>query len=186
MEVKLRSFRAAAAAVMLALGAVGGLVGTLAPGAAQAQSWQEFRADDGRFFALMPGQARNTEQRYDNGGAGRRLIVEKGDDEAFLLEWTDYPASLSQSKPAEQHLVEAQANALKAFANGRLLRERKITQGQWPGRAFTIDLNDGLILQANHYWVGDRLYQLIVVTGKEKSNLPSIADFFGAFQILKR
>lgn len=186
MEVKLGSIRAAAAAAILALGMLGGVAGGLAPGAALAQSWQEFRAPDGKFFALMPGEALNTEQRYGNGGVGRRLLVEKADDEAFLLEWTDYPASLSQSKPAEQHLVEAQANALKAFTNGRLLRERKITQGQWPGRAFIIDLNDGLILQANHFWVGERLYQLIVVTGKEKSNLPAIADFFGAFQILKR
>lgn len=186
MEVNLISIRAAIAAAMLALGVLICMAGGLAPGAAQAQSWQEFRATDGKFFALMPGPARNTEQSYGNGGVGRRLLVENADDEAFLLEWTDYPASLARSKPPEQHLVEAQANALKAFANGRLLRDRTITQGQWPGRAFIIDLNDGLILQANHYWVGERLYQLIVVTGKEKSNLPAIADFFGAFQILKR
>lgn len=180
------TIRAVVAAAFLAIGVVSGLAAIMAPSAALAQSWHEFRASDGKFLALMPGEMRNTEQSYGNGGEGRRLLVELAADEAYLLEWTDYPASLSASKPAAQHLVEAQANALKAFANGRLLRDKTIAFGQWPGRTFVIDLGDGLILQANHYWVGDRLYQLIVVTAKDKSNSPVIADFFAAFRILQR
>ena len=182
----MKAIRSALVAVSLTAAAMAALAVGVAPTAAWAQSWQEYRPDDGKFFALMPGQAVVSEQRYDNGGVGRRLLVELGDDEAYLLEWTDYPTALSNSKAPEQHLREAQGNALKAFANGKLLRESVITAGQWPGRAFMIDLNDGMVLQANHYWVGNRLYQLIVVTGSAKAKNPAIPDFFGAFRILQR
>lgn len=181
----MKAIRSALAAAALALAAMAAVVVGAAP-SAWAQSWQEYRPDDGKFFALMPGQVVVSEQSYDNGGVGRRLLVELGDDEAYLLEWTDYPSALSNAKPPEQHLREAQGNALKAFANGKLLRESVIAAGQWPGRAFMIDLNDGMVLQANHYWVGNRLYQLIVVTGSAKAKNPAIPDFFGAFRILQR
>lgn len=182
----MKAIRSAFAAMTLALAAMAAVVVWAAPNAAWAQSWQEYRPDDGKFFALMPGRSVVSEQRYDNGGVGRRLLVELANDEAYLLEWTDYPSALSNAKAPEQHLREAQGNAMKAFANGKLLRESVISAGQWPGRAFMIDLNDGMVLQANHYWVGNRLYQLIVVTGSAKARNPAIPDFFGAFRILQR
>lgn len=182
----MRSIKGALAALALAVAAGAGMAGALAPAPAWAEAWQEFRPGDGKFLALMPGQIVQTDQSYANGGAGKRLLVEAANDEAYLLEWTDYPAALANSKPPEQHLLEAQANAQKAFSTGRLLSEKRIAINQWPGRAFMIDLNDGMILQANHYWVGARLYQLIVVTAKAKSTNPVIKDYFGAFNILQR
>lgn len=158
--------------------------GALKPAAAQ--SWAEFRDDDGDFIALFPGSPQQAPQEYANGGRGMRLMVEVGDDEAYLLEWTDYPDALAASKPPEQHLNEAQQNTLNVFPKGEVIRQGAMVRANNPGRAFTIDTGDGLVYQGNHYWVGNRLYQLVVVTSAAKARDPKIAAFFGAFNFIER
>jgi len=105
---------------------------------------------------------------------------------SYLVSYSDYPDQILQVKSQDSILNGARDGAV-AHVQGKLLGERRISLGQYPGRELTIEVPDGqhLVLM-RMYLVKKRLLQVGVGTLKAKASSPNITKFFESFKLLDK
>lgn len=60
--------------------------------------------------------------------------------------------------------------------------QRKIELGEYPGRSVEIEATDGMNGKASIYLIGNRLYQLLLIS----PNLEDGKQFFESFQVTEK
>ncbi len=164
-----------------------GLVLALSASAASAQGWLTIKPGDGRYSIDMPSQPKETKQTALTAAGPTELhqfAVAVGKSEAFVTTYGDFPTG-SLKRPPAMLMSEIENTVLSGMKGGRLRSHQVIALGQYPGRAFTIDLPDGTVYDQRVYFVGNRLYQNIAVTTGDRTNDPRVKFFFDSFKVLK-
>ncbi len=139
------------------------------PEATQATAaMQTFTSADGRFSVLLPGTPKQQSQQIAlRGGASSTLYqfwvdLEDG-SVTYMVMYNDYPSNYANDGAAN-----VLARTRDGAANGKTLTsDVAINLNGVPGRAFTITDNDGWNYAVHQFFDGKRLYQLIVVFGKD-------------------
>ena len=72
---------------------------------------------------------------------------------------------------------------LIASEKGKLITQSTITLAEYPGRAITVEMPDGLIVTARLYLVKNRFYQLLAETKRTKEDAEKIASFLDSFKL---
>ncbi len=184
----LRTVALAGIAISLVAAACGG--GGVSTGSSdvdginQAQDWVQFSSVEGGFSALFPGQPveeRKTEvTEYGDLDFTQFLYVDE-DGTEYLVMYAD--ASGLTSVFTTDEMLDALAPRLVRGASGELIRELVIDIDGYPGRDVKVRVADGSILRMQGYLVGNRNYQVAVVTSSEDQFSASVNRFLNSFAI---
>ncbi|HEY9873868.1 MAG TPA: hypothetical protein V6D12_10555, partial [Candidatus Obscuribacterales bacterium] len=140
--------------------------------------WKNFSSGKGKFAVLMPGkpiEETQTSQKDDVTINNHTFMVET-DEGVFFVEYSDFRDDISMIKP--DAILEAGCEGLSQDG-GKLLSKRSIALGEHPGREVEYTTKDGITGKARIFLVGQRLYQLHVVTAQAAD----ANKFFDSFKV---
>ena len=104
------------------------------------------------------------------------------------MSYWDYPPGLVQPDKLEK-MLDASRDGSVANVGGKLVREEKITLMGNPGRDLVIDTGSSAgpgarLLRGRLFIVGNRMYQIMVVTPKNQKSSPETEAFLQSFKLL--
>ena len=112
----------------------------------------------------------------------------KDENLVYLFNYTEYPSSQVSSGDTEG-LDTFFDNAIKGAVNtvsGKLLSEKDITIGKYPGREAKIDFKDGAaIITVRLYLVENKMYMLETIAETAKDPNASITKFMNSFTLIE-
>jgi hypothetical protein len=145
----------------------------------------EIVGPDGHFSIKFPGAPQYGSDLGKLNGTtetfqiNRFYVSLQNDNVAYMLMYNDYPADADTTSPSAL-LEQVRAGA----ADGKtVLSDDQIVLNGLPGRAFTTrDPKTGYNYDEHAFLVGKRLYQIIVVTGKDYT-APNRDAFLNSFNL---
>jgi hypothetical protein len=167
-----------------------GLIGSIAF-AQEHTDWTSFTSPEGRFTVLMPTKPELEIKNSDTpqGTLVLHLVSATSDNGYFLVSYNDYPNV--DASNVQTALEAAQKGALESLG-GDLISSHKISLGDNPGLEFSakkiskdseVSKDSEIIANARYYFVGRRLYQVLVLTYKAHADSPDIQKFLNSFQL---
>lgn len=150
--------------------------------------WKPFSSKEGGFTVLMPGTPSQIKLPIDSQEGATTLIgfrVIRKNEANYMVGYADVPAGVKLNTPAERNkfLVEV-ATGFSTSLQGRILNQQTVNLGRYPGREIRVQFPQGVKGRQRLYLVKRRLYQLVVMTGKESSLSKSIQGFMDSFKLL--
>lgn len=149
-------------------------------------TWNKFVSPDNRFSVLFPTPP-NRESDIVNTPHGKAELVQymsKSGDILYAVMHGDYPAKGLVGKTTEELLNNARDGA-KENVQGKILCETIIFKGGYSGREITMKVQPNLVLTAQVFLKGNRIYQVMVVAPSEKLFVSHRRQFFESFEILE-
>ena len=154
-------------------------------GAVQQPKWKTFSSPDGSFSVLFPNSPTENQQTLNTaaGPINSTMYISTDDNDTnYMVGYTDYPeANIRQAQPDK--MFDGGRDRLIASEKGKLISQSTISLAQYPGRAVTVEMPDGLIVTARLYLVKNRFYQLLAETKRIKENAESIESFLNSFTL---
>jgi hypothetical protein len=99
---------------------------------------------------------------------------------------TEYPDSTIDSNDSElmSNMFRSAIDGAVSNVKGKLLSEKNISIGKYPGREIKVDYGDGVaFIRMRLYLVKNKMYILQTITLTEKDNNASINEFLNSFQL---
>ncbi|HEX8846398.1 MAG TPA: hypothetical protein VF791_17255 [Pyrinomonadaceae bacterium] len=146
-------------------------------------SWQTL--DKGAFKIDMPGTPKEQTQTIPTPAGPITAIMYSAEakGEAFLVGYSDYPASLANTDP-EMLFNAGRDNAMRSVS-GKITSERSITLNGKPGKEFVGDATrpqEGT-MTVRIYWVSPRIYTVIYIRPKGAAASENGEKFLNSFQL---
>lgn len=163
-----------------------GLVLVLAATAgAMAQGWSEYRSVEGRYRIEMPGTPEletDPVEMLDREVPMIQAIVALP-KATYLAAYMDFPSEVLRDLAPGKVLENARDGALDG---SRLLSDRVLTVAGSPAREYVIEQDRGVVLVMRILLVGERLYQMVVVTTAPggAAEHPDTRRFIDSFALL--
>jgi hypothetical protein len=152
----------------------------------QQPTWEELSSSEGAFSIFLPGSPTEL-TRTVNTAAGPidfHFFLLEQKDIAYLVGYSDYP-EIAVQKTNPEAILEGARNGAVASAQGKLLSELIISLNGYPGRELKIEPAGGEgTINTNMFVVDNRLYQVMVVTPKEKAFSKHVGKFLDSFKLL--
>ena len=148
--------------------------------------WNEFKSTDGNFSVLLPGAPTASDQpiNMQTGQIEAHIFTLTTGQFAYMVSYTDYPASIFDTTPIKSILDGLRDGAVKN-SQGRLINEADIALGAYAGRELNVESSNGSnVMRAHLYVVNHRLYQVIVITDKGRASSAEITKFLSSFKLL--
>jgi len=158
------------------------LVGII--GAASAQTWTEYKTDDGRFKVQMPGMPAIQNSSTPMGANESAPTVEatvRTPAAAYQLIVITYPRKVAMAASANVILDHFRNNLT---AGHTYKNERPLTVGRAPGREFLMVENNGRNTAVRMFWSRGRLYGLMVVGTAGIDGKPETRKFLDSFEVV--
>lgn len=152
----------------------------------QRSTWEEFSSSEGAFSILMPGTPTEQTKTVNTavGPIDAYFFLLERKDIAYMVGYSDYPDTVVQ-KTNPDAILEGARNGAVANVQGKLLNELIISLNGYPGRELKIEPAGGKgTIKAKIFIVGNRLYQVMVVTPKEKAFSKNVRRFLDSFKFL--
>ena len=138
-------------------------------------NWQQFSSSTGKFTISLPAKPTEETDTDDDGSVAKNYTVVDGET-VYLITYSDLVAEVNQLNPTE--IFDAVCEGYTADGD-KLVNKREIELDGYPGILVELNTTDGLVGKASIYLVGNRLYQLILISpDKDKGN-----QFFDSFRI---
>ena len=151
----------------------------------QRVTWKEFSSKEGRFSVLVPGTPSEQTQNLDTGVGAIDLhffIVEQ-DGFQYLVSYNDYPDAMVREADADK-VLDGARDGVVANVQGRLLNEVKVWLADYPGRELRIRIPEGRqTMRTRLYFVGNRLYQVGVLSAEDSAAADEISKFLNSFKL---
>ena len=147
--------------------------------------WSEFRSDEGRFTVLMP-EKPITQVSTTETAQGRfetRSFIATHIPLIFMVAYSDIPKQLLVANDVDGFFDGVRDQFVKE-AGGKLASESSLMLDGHPGREIKAHMFHGE-LRARVFLVGDRMYQLAVMSGKSsESDAEAPNKFFASFKLI--
>lgn len=151
-----------------------------------------FTSPDGRFSVTSPFDFSETTKILNRATGPVKQVVFFGGDDATLYSvfYHDYPDGQIRPSP-ETALDENRAVIVDALyaMHGRIVSEKSITLGDYPGRDLILDAiapnGPTVAIYLRSIIVGNRVYGIEVVVQKGRYDPLAIADFLQSFKIIE-
>ncbi|HEY9074301.1 MAG TPA: hypothetical protein VIN67_09240 [Desulfobaccales bacterium] len=150
---------------------------------------QEFKSEAGRFSIMTPVALQEETQPLETeaGKISLHLFAAQEGFTGYFVSYCDYPPEFVKKKEPEQMLDGARDGATKS-AKGKLVSDTKISLAGHPGLEVVIDAREpqgpnGLI-KGRLFMVGNRLYQVMVVAPKSRTDDQATDSFLQSFKLL--
>ena len=156
----------------------------LLTGASRAQTWSEYRSEEGTLRIEMPGLPKLNTVAIAIGNNETAPMVEAQMATrlaAYQVSYISYPRRIGQSA-ATDVLLDNFRNKMAAGSTYR--SEKQLTLGPFSGREFVVVEANGRHTAVRLYWVRGRLYQLMVTGGAGIENNPDARRFLESFALL--
>lgn len=153
-------------------------------GCLQNATFTEFVSEEGGFSVSMPGTPTEETQSIptEAGDIEIHMFSIESGSTAYLVGYSDYPPDVIEIVDSDMLLDSARDGAV---GDGALLSEKSITLGDYPGRELTVETSDeGIMVYARVYLVGNRLYQVVVSTGDDALT-EEMRGFLDSFKLLE-
>jgi hypothetical protein len=149
-------------------------------------AWKEYVSTEGRFSVLMPGTPSKQKVSTKQGADTIEIYIvaaeaKKGED-SFGVTYADFPEPVVQKTPATVLLEGARDGMLKQ-QSGKLLADRAISLGEYPGREFTIKSGEEKVF-AKAILVRRRLYQVVAAVPERRADTKDVDQFLASFKLL--
>ena len=145
-----------------------------------ARDWKPFESTEGGFVIAFPGKP-GFQTRTVQAAAGPLVNQIYGLDigvSVFVVSFTDMPFPVpSGNKELVNRALDAGRDRALAGARGKLISEVPLTLDGYPGRNLLYSDGDGLT-HSRSYIVGNRLYQLLVVSDDYRNSSTEDQKFF--------
>ena len=151
---------------------------------------QDFVSQSGGFSISTPVELKESTQSIPTPAGNLELHIFSGETptRGYIVGYADYPeAVMQQSNP--QKMLEGARNGAAAQINGKVLKEEQITLDGNPGVEFLMEgKNDTqeALSKARMVLVGRRIYQVLVVGGKNDIQEPEMDGFIRSFKLVKK
>jgi len=147
-----------------------------------------FSSKAGNFGITFPGKPISTSYSVESvdGTVTLNLFGFKNDEKAFLVSYSDFPAKTIQSKSAKDLLQDEKSGALSSFGITTTDVEKENMYKTYTGLFYQgkNDSQNGYIT-AQTYIVGNRLYQMELLTTGSYPTDAEVKAFIGTFKLLK-
>jgi hypothetical protein len=151
--------------------------------------WKPFASRAGGFTVLMPGAPNQSQQtiRTKVGPIKVQLFQTFRPNQAgYVVGYSDLPANAIKTPGDVNDFLAGAITGFTQSSKGKLLSQRNINLGSYPGREFKVQLSQGVIVKSRFYLVDRRrFYQVFVVTDKEQDLVKSIDGFLTSFKLAK-
>jgi hypothetical protein len=152
-------------------------------------AWKEFSSAAGGFRVSMPGTPTLTTDKIETaaGPVTNHLHTLSTKTAVYMISYVDFPFNSDEPGVARRALDSARNNALAEDPSAKLLSEKEVSLGGQVGREWLVQ-RGAIILRARAFLVRGRLYQVLMVTGRNvvfKNGQPSASpqdrtDFYEA------
>ncbi len=148
---------------------------------------QQFVSQAGRFSVLMPGTPKPETQLITLKGGEKVTLYQfsislDNDNVTYMVMYNDWPPNYANGPAQTQLKASRDGSVASAGAGAKLLSDSVINLNGVPGRAFTVQNNDGYHFTARDYLMNHRLYQVLTVASKGHSAVNRDA-FMNSFKI---
>ncbi len=148
----------------------------LLAGCAQAPTGSSFAPPGGGFSVQMPGPV---EQQTDENGT--HMFLTGVDNDAYIVAYTDLGQNPRANETNADEVLDGATRGLLADGKRKLISEQKITVEGHPGRDLRTITKSGFHTRFKIIVKGSRLYQIGVVTPKDKDSTLDTTPFFNSF-----
>ena len=145
--------------------------------------WKEFISKDGRFTVLMPGTPKQdmAETESDFGKGVLHLNVAQAGPTMYGANYCDFPAAVKKA-PLKQVFDSSRDGAVTNL-EGKLVSEKDVKLGEYPGREIRIDVAGGKrLFRVRVFLVDQRLYQVVVFGTKDEATSKESDKFLDSFK----
>ena len=149
--------------------------------------WTEYKSAEGKFTAEFPKKPESQKQVINSevGELTMNIVMYDAskDDEAnlvYMINYTDYPDTLinSDKKETLESFFRNSTDGAVKNVHGKLLSEKIISVGDYPGREIRIDFQNGkAVITSRVYLVKNRMIMLEVITGTKNDFNKRINQF---------
>ena len=149
------------------------------------KEWSTFTSEAGGFSISMPGLPEEESQltATEYGTTEAHTFIAEDAGFGYSAIYADYPNNLIQAYPADVILGGISFGVISQSA-GELLSSAEITFNDYPGKALDIASPVGdSVLMVRLYLVGNRIYQLSVVSVSARINDENVNRFFDSFRL---
>jgi hypothetical protein len=154
----------------------------MAAGPCLAQSWTEYRTENGRFRAQLPGTPTVQKSSIAIGGGETAPTIEalvRTPGVTYQLATIAYPQRVSQSASADRMLDYFRNNMSAGYT---YKNEKPLTLGRVPGREFLMVESNGRNSAVRLFWSRGTLYTLTVTGGAGIETRPDTRKFLESFE----
>lgn len=156
----------------------------LIAGTAAAEAWREYTPDGGGYRIDMPGPPTVRTVPVPTAAGTSIPMIEatvRTANAAYAASYVDYPKSITRGASTEALLD----NVRDGTSAGQTLRDEKsLMMGRSRGREYVVVKSDGTVAVSRIYWVGGRLYQLLVAGRPGIEIQPGTRRFLESFEII--
>ena len=155
---------------------------------AQAQSiWKPFSSQDGGFRVLMPGtptqEKRTTKTNFGSLPVNVFSVIREN-EAGYLVSYLDFPRDIALNSRELNQSLSAIATGFAQGSGGKLVSQRNIRLGNFPGREIRLQFEQGVIGRGRLYLINKRMYVVMAITNKERYLTKSIEGFLNSFQLV--
>jgi len=159
--------------------------------------WQKYILEQGKFSIKMPGQPIKKVITVNNpelGPLDANLFYYNAKQNIdgnlyYSVSYTKFPLKDFNLKNKDfiNHRFDESRDGAVSNTHGKLIEERVIKLGKFPGRYWRIDIKNGkYIINAKAYFVYDMLYLIQVITESKKDFNKTIYKFLDSFEPLNK
>jgi hypothetical protein len=152
---------------------------TAAPSAC---GWRLFKSTEFGVSAMLPGKPEEGDNPVLDGLAvahSFQLQHQGGPYQSptrYVIAVATYPEEFLKGSTEEERL-RGMKDAAPFFMGAKVVENNKVTLGDLTGREYVLEVEKVGRVRSRHFWLGPRLYSVMVVYKPEFLN-PSAADFF--------
>lgn len=165
------------------------LIGTLLIAACGGRTaFEDFSSEAGQFSIAVPTTFQETEQSVETpvGPINIHTFTTEDENSAYVVAYSDYPVEIVQQSDPQMLLDSSRDGALTNL-NGTIVSEEPIDLNGNPGRSLIIGATnpggDKAVINSRMYLVGNRLYQLLVVTPEGQASDRGVNTFLESFTL---
>ncbi len=151
------------------------------------ETWKQFTSSEGRFSALFPSNPKEEVETVDSaiGPLNIHFFLSEKENSWFAVSYSDYPYVAIQAVDVSE-LLDGARDGMVANVRGKLISEKPISLGNYPGRELVVEVSKGpfvFVTIARVYIVKNRHYSVQVVILKKLSSSKTVWEFLDSFSV---
>ena len=149
------------------------------------KSFKPFQKKGANFAVMMPGTPKEETSTEDT-VAGKISLYQAsviGSNKAYFVSYSDMPKETWNGDPKK--MLEGARDGAAGRVQGKIVADREVSLGTWPGREFKVVVGDQMELTQRVYLVKHRLYQVNMGCLKGACTDAEVQEYLGSFKLLK-
>ena len=149
------------------------------------RNFSEFTSKEGGFKVLMPGTPK--EKKQDAQGVNMSMYIVEESSGAYFASYADLPIPKNEPDAKIQQRLDDSVKGAVTNVSAKVTSQSNIKlDGKYPGREIAADVpSKNGAMKLRIYFVGTRLYQVMVLGTKSWLKSSDSSKFFDSFQLTK-